>query len=150
MLKTVKSQPSASRSFNMSKIRSKNTRAEILLRKAMWKCNIRYRIHTPDIPGKPDILIKKYRLAIFVDGGFWHGYLWETNKFRIKTNSKFWINKIEGNIKRDILVNGQLKELGYTIMRFWDHEVIKDLNKCRNQILLYIESMKEGEIPDYE
>lgn len=139
---------SASRSFNMSRIRAKNTRAEILFRKALWQRNIRFRIHSDLITGKPDIYIKKYKLAIFVDGGFWHGYNWETNHKKIKNNIEFWIHKIEGNMARDRSVNRILYEQGFTVMRFWDHEILKEINKCVNQVLLFVESAKSGKIPD--
>lgn len=132
----------------MSRIRSKNTRAEVLLRKAMWKENLRFRIHTEQVPGKPDILIKKYRLAIFVDGAFWHGYQWDQNRQKIKSNISFWTSKIERNMQRDCEVNMKLEERGVTVMRFWDHEVLKELPKCINQILLYIESSKTDSIPN--
>lgn len=140
--------PSEARRFNMSRIRSKNTKAEILLRKAMWKENLRYRVHAVDVPGKPDIMIKKYKLAIFVDGGFWHGYRWLENKKKIKSNVAFWTDKIERNMQRDREINIRLNEKGLTVMRFWDHEVLKSLTKCLNQILLYIESSNNGPIPD--
>lgn len=139
---------SASRSFNMSRIRGKNTKAEILLRKALWTSNIRFRIHADLVTGKPDIFIKKYRLAIFIDGGFWHGYNWEHTRKRIRTNINFWIAKIERNIERDKSVNRILSEQGFTVMRFWDHEILKELPKCVNQVLLYIESSRSGKIPE--
>lgn len=132
----------------MSRIKSKNSKAEVLLRKAMWKENLRFRIHTEQFPGKPDILIKKYRLAIFVDGAFWHGYQWEKNRQKIKSNISFWTSKIERNMQRDQEVNMKLEERGLIVMRFWDHEVLKELPKCINQILLYIEASKIESIPN--
>ena len=142
------SQVSASRSFNMSRIKSGNTRAEMLLRRAMWKAHIRYRIHVNSFPGKPDIIIQKYRLAIFVDGAFWHGHHWEQNRFRIKTNTDFWVAKIEGNMRRDQQVNLKLEAMGFAVMRFWDHQVLKELPKCLNQIKLYLESSRLVKIPE--
>ena len=135
------------RSYNMSRIKSKNTKPEVLLRKALWANGIRFRIHVKTIPGKPDIFINKYRLAIFVDGGFWHGYEWEKNKFKIKSNAEFWIPKIENNMKRDNINKSKLEEVGYTVMRFWDHEVTKNLTECINQILLYLKTTKDQTIP---
>lgn len=70
----------AKRSYIMSRIRSRDTKPELLLRKALWAKNIRFRTHAKDLPGKPDIVIRKYKLAIFVDGEFWHGYDWENKK----------------------------------------------------------------------
>jgi len=135
------------RSQNMSKIKAKNSLPELKLRKALWVRNVRFRIHPKKIPGKPDIVINKYRLAIFVDGDFWHGYKWDERKASIKTNSRFWIPKIERNIQRDRNVNQQLNARGYTVMRFWEHEVNEHLTACVNQVMLYIEAAKVAAIP---
>ncbi|WP_316841985.1 very short patch repair endonuclease [Pedobacter gandavensis] len=135
------------RSKLMSKIRGKNTKAEVLLRKALWAKHIRFRIHVKNMPGKPDIVINKYRLAIFVDGSFWHGFQWEQKKQSIKSNTQFWIPKIERNMQRDKANQKQIENAGYTVMRFWDHEVTKSLEKCVNQVVLYIESAKVEPIP---
>lgn len=138
------------RSRIMAKVKGKNSIPELMLRKALWAKNIRYRIHVKNLTGKPDLAIKKYRLAIFVDGAFWHGYQWEIKKHTLKTNIGFWIPKIERNIQRDQLNNKTLNEQGYTVMRFWDHEIQKELEVCVNQILLYLEAVKYGNIPDFE
>jgi DNA mismatch endonuclease (patch repair protein) len=135
------------RSSMMSKIKSKNTKAELLLRKALWAKNIRFRINVKSILGKPDIFIKKYRLAIFVDGGFWHGYKWEQKKAEIKSNVGFWIPKIENNMQRDRHIQIALEDAGYTVLRFWDHEINKELPKCVNQVCLYLEAAKRITIP---
>jgi len=126
------------RSKNMSKIRSKNSVPELLLRKALWAKNIRFRIHRKDLPGRPDIVIEKYKLAIFVDGDFWHGYEWEKRK--PVTNQAFWIAKIERNMQRDRFVNESLTEMGYNVMRFWENEVRGNLKACVNQVMLYVEA----------
>src|SRR5690606_10152435 len=131
---------SKKRSKIMSKIKGKNLKPEIILRKALWNKNIRYRIHQKKLPGTPDIVIQKYKLAIFVDGEFWHGYDWENVKTRIKSNQAFWIPKIERNMQKDYFNNKALRDLGYTVFRFWSHEVLKDLKKVLNQIDLYIET----------
>ncbi len=141
---------SGARSATMSKIRGKNTSLEMTFRKALWAKRIRYRLHTKGVLGKPDLVIKKYRLAIFVDGDFWHGFGWEERKAKIKTNAAFWIPKIERNIQRDQFVNQQLNLMGYTVMRFWEHEVKENLSSCINQVLLYLEAAKKGAIPAFE
>ncbi len=133
------------RSKIMSKIKGKNSVPEMLLRRALWAQNIRFRIHRKDLPGRPDIVIEKYKLAIFVDGDFWHGYEWHKRKPKI--NQSFWIPKIERNMQRDRYANEALSEMGYTVMRFWDHEILKKLKACANQILLYIEASKINSIP---
>lgn len=80
---------SKKRSIQMSKIRSRNSKPELILRKALWFKNIRFRLHDKSLPGTPDIVIKKYKLAIFVDGEFWHGFDWKKNKEHIKSNRLF-------------------------------------------------------------
>ncbi len=136
------------RSKIMSKIRAKNSVPELLLRKALWAKNFRFRIHRKDLPGKPDLVIEKYKLAVFVDGDFWHGYHWENRK--PKTNQSFWIAKIERNMQRDSFVNEHLQLLGYHVMRFWEHEVKRNLPACVNQVMLYVEAMKVAKVPARE
>lgn len=136
------------RSRTMSKIRGKNSVPELLLRRALWAKNIRFRIHRKDLPGRPDIVIEKYKLVIFVDGDFWHGYEWEKRK--PKTNAGFWISKIERNMQRDRFVNEMLSEMGYNVMRFWEHEVGKNLEACVNQVMLYMEAAKINVLPSRE
>ncbi|RAJ20993.1 very short patch repair endonuclease [Pedobacter cryoconitis] len=135
------------RSINMSKIKAKNSAAEMLLRKALWAKGIRYRVHVNQLIGKPDLVIKKYHLVIFIDGSFWHGYQWDKKRLSIKDNKDFWIPKIERNMQRDNSYNEILKSKGYTVMRFWDHDVKKRLDACINQIMLYLEAAKNGKIP---
>jgi len=135
------------RSKTMAKIKGKNTKPELMLRKALWAKNLRFRIHNKELPGKPDIVIKKYKLAIFIDGEFWHGYEWDKTRNQIKTNRAFWIPKIERNMQKDRSADRQLQTLGYTVFRFWAEEVRKNLDVCVNQVMLYIESAKEISIP---
>ncbi|WP_410220974.1 very short patch repair endonuclease [Pedobacter sp.] len=135
------------RSRNMSKIKGKNSKPELLLRKALWRKNLRYRIHDSSLPGKPDIVIKKYKLAIFIDGEFWHGYNWDQVKPSLKANKEFWIPKIERNMQKDRIYNRQLQEMGYTVFRFWSEEVLKHRERVVNQILLYIETARTIKIP---
>jgi len=134
------------RSKTMAKIKGSNSKPELILRQALWKENIRFRIHRKDLPGRPDLVIEKYQLAIFIDGDFWHGYNWQQRK--PKTNQQFWIPKIERNIQRDKFVNQALQSLGYVVMRFWEHEIKQNLKASVNQIKLYIEAAKKERIPD--
>ncbi|WP_017257711.1 very short patch repair endonuclease [Pedobacter arcticus] len=135
------------RSRNMSKIRAKDSKPELVFRKALWKQNIRYRTHVKTLPGTPDLAITKYKLAIFVDGIFWHGYQWDKRKNQIKTNRNFWIPKIERNMQRDRENREALESKGYTVMRFWEHEIKQSLQACINQVELYIETAKSVKIP---
>ena len=130
------------RSKIMSKIRGKNTKPELLFRKALWKQNVRYRIDNKKLPGKPDVSIQKYKLAIFIDGEFWHGYNWNERRETIQSNRKFWIPKIERNMQRDEEVNQQLTDLGYTVFRFWEGDIKTELDKCINDILVFLDWKK--------
>ncbi|MEO5909739.1 MAG: very short patch repair endonuclease [Pelobium sp.] len=141
---------SPQRSNNMSKIRAKNSLPELIFRKALWKQGVRYRTHVKSLPGTPDIVIRKYRLVIFIDGAFWHGYQWEEKKEKLKSNQGFWIPKIERNKQRDRINTRKLKDAGFTVMRFWEHEVKKNLDACINQVMLYIETAKEMKVPETE
>ena len=138
------------RSKTMSKIKSKNSKPEMLLRRALWKKNLRYRLHLKNLPGRPDVVIQKYKLVIFVDGDFWHGYNWLLKPPKFNKNAAFWIPKIERNLQRDQYVTHTLIHLGYTVMRFWEHEVKQNLDACVNQVLLYVEAAKLGKVPSSE
>lgn len=118
------------RSKNMRAIKSKDTKDEIRLAKALWKLGYRYRKNNKKVFGKPDLTFSKFKLAIFVDSEFFHGKDWETEKFRIKTNQDFWHKKIEGNINRDRKVNETLQNDGWTVIRFWSKDVRSNLQEC--------------------
>ncbi|PWL39779.1 very short patch repair endonuclease [Flagellimonas aquimarina] len=123
------------RSKIMGKIRGKNTKPELIFRKALWAAGYRYRIDYKKLIGKPDIVLNKYKTVIFIDGEFWHGYNWEARKDKIKSNREFWVPKIERNIQRDKEVNAVLEDLGYTIFRFWETDVKKNLDACLQKVL---------------
>lgn len=122
------------RSKNMRAIKSTGTIDEIRLAKALWHLGYRYRKNNKTVFGKPDLTLKKYKIAIFVDSEFFHGKDWETQKHRIKSNQEFWNKKIERNIQRDIEVNNYLRSQGWVIMRFWSKEVRKGLSLCITKI----------------
>lgn len=122
----------------MKKIRSTNTTPEILLRKELWRLGYRYRLNVPKLKGKPDIVFNKYKLVIFVDGEFWHGYKWSKKKQKIKANREYWVKKIERNIKRDKENTKYLLSMGFVVLRFWEHEIKKDLSKCIDKIICQI------------
>jgi DNA mismatch endonuclease (patch repair protein) len=119
---------------SMSHIRSNDTSVEVLLRKTLWHEGIRYRKNVKTLPGKPDIVITKYKIAVFCDGELWHGKDWETRKENIKTNRNYWIPKIERNMARDIENEKKLENMGWTIIRFWGKEIKKNLVSCVNEI----------------
>lgn len=123
------------RSFNMSRIRGGNTKPERLFKKALWHAGLRYRKSKQKLPGKPDIAFIKYKLVIFVDGAFWHGHDWENRRQTIKSNRAFWLPKIERNMQRDREVNDYYRSKGWTVLRFWDFEVKKELGLCVKKVI---------------
>lgn len=126
------------RSKIMSKIRGKSTKPEVAFRKALWNEGYRYRKNYKKLPGNPDIVMKKHKVVIFIDGEFWHGYNWNEKKNKIKTNRGFWIPKIERNMQRDMEINSRLTEMGYKIFRFWEHQIKKEKEICVQEIVHYI------------
>ncbi|AFC99178.1 DNA mismatch endonuclease Vsr [Methanocella conradii HZ254] len=132
----------AERSKIMSKIKAKNTKAEIILRKELWKLGIRgYRIHY-NIPGKPDIAFVSKKIAIFIDGDFWHGYLWKY-KGMIPPR-QYWQDKIEKNMLRDQRINTELKNMGWKVIRIWEHEVLNEMATVVNKLLREIQDRSEN------
>lgn len=117
---------------NMKNIRSKNTKIEVILRKALWKKGYRFRKNVQDLPGKPDVVLTKYKIAIFCDGEFFHGKDWEVLKPRLEKpdNSEYWINKISRNREHDDEVNKKLLFMGWTVIRFWGRDIKKNTDEC--------------------
>lgn len=117
---------------NMQNIKASNTKIEVLLRKALWKKGYRYRKNYKKLPGKPDIVLPKYKIAVFCDSEFFHGKDWEVLKPRLKmsNNSKFWIDKISKNRERDDQINKQLLFMGWTVVRFWGNDIKKRTEEC--------------------
>ena len=117
---------------NMQNIRSKNTSIEVILRKALWKKGYRYRKNYKGLPGNPDIVLTKYKIAIFCDGEFFHGKDWEVRKPRLEkgNNSEYWINKISRNCERDDEINKRLLFEGWTVIRFWGKDIHNNTEEC--------------------
>lgn len=120
---------------NMQAVKSTGSKIEVVLAKALWKLGYRYRKNDPTVFGKPDLTMKRYKLAIFIDGEFWHGKDWNIRKYDHKSNQKFWFNKIERNIQRDKEVNEQLLNDGWKVLRFWGKDVTRNLELCTDIIL---------------
>lgn len=128
------------RSRIMRSIKSTETTAEICLRKCLWHRGFRYRKNLKSLPGRPDIVLTKYRVAIFVDGEFWHGFRWDKKKQAMKDNRDYWIPKIEKTISRDKNNNEELHRLGWTVLRFWSNDVIKNVDYCVETVVAEIEN----------
>lgn len=117
---------------NMKNIKGKDTKIEVKLRKALWDKGYRYRKNYKKLPGRPDIVLTKYKIAIFCDGEFFHGKDWEALQTRLGkgSNGDFWIKKITRNRERDDEINKKLKFEGWTVIRFWDDEIKKNVDGC--------------------
>lgn len=126
---------------NMQRIKSKDTNPEIVLRKALWAKGYRYRKNYKELPGKPDIVLTKYKLCIFIDSEFFHGKNFDSGYHSSKYQSlreqleageraNYWLPKIERNIKRDRLVDAELKDRGWHVVRFWSKDILKGMDIC--------------------
>ena len=120
------------RKKNMQNIRSKNTEIELILRKALWKQGYRYRKNFNALPGRPDIVLTKYKIVIFCDGEFFHGKDWDILEARLKesNNSEYWIKKISRNKERDDEINRKLSFLGWKVLRFWGKDIKNNIDEC--------------------
>lgn len=117
---------------NMSHIKSRDTAIEVKLRKALWNKGYRYRKNYSKLPGKPDIALTRYKIAIFCDSEFFHGKDWEVLKPRLERgdNSKYWVSKIARNRERDDEINKRLLFEGWTVVRFWGKDIFKNVEEC--------------------
>lgn len=121
---------------NMSHVKSKDSRIELTLRRALWERGIRYRKNFASLPGKPDLAITKYRIAIFCDSEFFHGKDWENLEKQLArgNNAEFWIKKITNNRARDEAVNRELRYLGWRVLRFWGKDIMKNTQECIRRV----------------
>ena len=110
------------RSFNMSRIKGKNTKPEMIVRQWLWQNGLRYRLHRKDLPGKPDIVFAGRKKVIFVNGCFWHKHNCKYFKWP-KSNTEFWRQKIEGNVRRDADNFAALTAEGWGYMVIWECEI---------------------------
>lgn len=125
--------------FNMQRVKSKDTPIELTLRKALWEKGYRYRKNVKSVYGHPDIAFIGKKIAVFCDSEFWHGFDWDHQKNDFKTHQEFWIPKIEQNIERDKKVTEKLESEGWTVIRFWGNEIVKNTNDCVEAIIKAIQ-----------
>ena len=123
----------------MSAIKSKNTKPELMLRRALWAKGLRYRVHVRGLPGKPDIVISRAKIVVFCDGDFWHGHNWALRGIasledELKRYTPFWRDKILKNIQRDKVNTKLLKNEHWTVIRVWESEIKTNLDKCVKKI----------------
>src|SRR5579864_4142331 len=138
---TVKREPREISAI-MRLVRSRDTTPELLLRKALRAAGLRFRTYAANLPGKPDIVIESQRLAIFIDGDFWHGGQWRRRRltsleeqFRQTESRAYWLRKIRRNMDRDCRATAALIESGWTVFRLWESEVRSDIEQCTTKIL---------------
>jgi len=124
----------------MSRIKSKDTSPEILLRKRLWAEGLRYRKNVKTLPGHPDIIFPKSKTIVFIDGAFWHGK--KLSDERLKKMSLYWQEKIKKNVLRDTKTNISLKSMGYSVIRFTDVQIFKDLDEVVNKIKICLSQIK--------
>jgi DNA mismatch endonuclease (patch repair protein) len=122
----------------MSRVHLKGGTAEVLLAKSLWKKGIRYRKNYKELPGSPDIAITSKKIAIFVDGEFWHGKDWEQRKKRLSKNREYWIQKIEENMRRDKRDDELLRKDGWIVLHFWEKDVLKNIDYCEQVVLYFL------------
>lgn len=117
--------------------RKTDTKCELLLRRALWASGCRYRKDVSTLPGRPDIVFTKARLAIFCDGDFWHGRDWESRRQKLDrgNNPDYWVAKIQRNIERDQQNTLRLKEMGWTVLRFWESTIRTDTADLVRQVI---------------
>lgn len=127
------------RHLNMQHIRGKDSKPEIILRQALWKKGIRYRKNYKRLPGCPDIVLTRYKIAIFVDGDFWHARGYQDNLgSQINSNKAFWQKKLTRNVERDKEVNDRLTQMGWLVLRFWESDICKNLPYVLEEIDKYV------------
>ncbi len=127
------------KSRNMKAVKSKDTKIEVKLRLALWHLGIRYRKNYKVYSCKPDIVITKYKIAIFCDGDFWHG---KENPNIVKRNKNFWVAKIKRNMERDLENTIELRDNGWIVLRYWESDIENSLSKCIESVMHEISTVK--------
>ncbi len=140
------------RKKNMQHIKSKDTKIEVKLRKTLWNRGFRYRKNYAILPGKPDIVFTQYKVAVFCDSEFFHGKDWEVLKPKLEKteNSEYWLKKISHNMEHDDEVNKRLLFEGWTVIRFWGKDILKNTEECVRVIEETIFELKMGDKEDFE
>ena len=123
--------------------RKSDTKCERLLRSKIWRAGYRFRKDWKDLPGRPDIVFTRARLVVFCDGDFWHGRGWEQRKAKLQsgTNASYWVAKIERNMQRDRRNTEALMASGWTVLRFWETEILRDVGAIADDIIAVLDSM---------
>lgn len=131
----------------MAAVRGKDTKAEMALRRALHRRGLRFRLHASDVTGRPDLVIRSRRLAVFADGDMWHGNAWRLRGLdrledMFPNNTEFWTKKIRRNIERDREVTTRLAEEGWTVVRLWESDILADPDAAAMKVF---EALKQSE-----
>ena len=126
-------------SYNMQQVKNKDSKIEVLLRKELWSRGLRYRKNMNSIYGKPDIVFVGKKIAVFCDGDFWHGKT--TEKYTVKTHATYWNEKIKRNIERDLENTIELRDNGWTVLRFWESDIKKNLDMCVETVMFHVKQL---------
>lgn len=123
--------------------RSQDTKAEKLLRKELWRRGLRFRLHAADLPGKPDIVFRRARVVVFCDGDFWHGRSWQKRREKLArgTNAPYWTAKIAANVARDRRNTRTLKLAGWTVVRIWETEIMRNVDRAASRVEIAVVSL---------
>lgn len=126
--------------------RKTHTQPEVLLRRALWRKGIRYRLYASDVPGRPDLVIRSLRVAIFVDGDFWHGRDWPKRRKRLQrgANASYWMAKIARNRARDRLTTRSLQRDGWNVIRVWELDVRRDPEAAAARVAALVIRLRYG------
>jgi len=132
----------------MKRIPQKDTKPEMRLRKELFRRGLRYRKNEKSLPGRPDIVFRGVQLAVFVDGDFWHGREWRLRGYQkiedaFKTNTAFWVKKIDGNVRRDKENTRKLQDMGWVVLRFWASDIESSLIEVADQIEARLFELKD-------
>jgi DNA mismatch endonuclease (patch repair protein) len=128
----------------MARVRGRDTSPEVLLRRTLFAVGLRgWRCHRRDLPGTPDLVFSRAKVAVFVDGGFWHGH---PKKWWPGRSGAYWDVKIARNIARDLLANEELEALGWCVLRFWDFDVLRDPQAAAQRVVNAVDRAKNGNV----
>lgn len=123
-----------------------DTRCEVLLRRALWKRGLRYRLHHRGLPGCPDIVFPSTRLAVFCDGDFWHGRDLDARLARLAAghNAAYWVSKIRRNVERDHSQTRALESAGWTVLRYWESDILRDASDIAGRVASVLDRLRKG------
>jgi DNA mismatch endonuclease (patch repair protein) len=135
----------------MRRVRSLDTSPELQVRKALWARGLRYRLYAKNLPGKPDLVFRRERVAVFIDGDFWHGNQWRLRglrsleeQFHDVSNSEYWVRKISRNVIRDEDATARLEYDGWHVIRLWESDLKSDLAGCVERVARAVNERRQG------